>query len=167
MTRGGSLADFDVRGLLRALASHGVDFVVIGGIAAVYHGSARLTADLDVTFSTQTPNLVRLGRALESLNTRLRGAEDVTGFVPDASTLRKVEVLTLSTDLGPLDVLGRPAGAPQYSVLRERASVLTVDEFTVRVADVEDLIAMKRAAGRRKDDEDVAELEAILRLRGS
>lgn len=147
------------------LAAEQVDFIVIGGIAAVYHGSARLTGDLDITFATDEDNLERLGRALKTLGARLRGAEDVDAFVPDAATLRRVEVLTLTTTSGDLDVLSRPAGAARYSLMRNRADPLVMDDFTVRVAAVEDLIAMKRAAGRQKDDEDVAELEAILRLR--
>jgi hypothetical protein len=157
-------AELDPERILRALTERGVDFVVIGGIAAVLHGSARNTFDLDVCFATDQGNLVALGEVLIALGARLRGVEDVP-FVPDAATLRRIEVLTLSTDAGDFDVLARPSGAPRYEALRRRADRFDLGGFSVLVASVEDLVAMKSAAGRPKDREAVAELEAIRRLR--
>jgi Nucleotidyl transferase AbiEii toxin, Type IV TA system len=161
---GPARAELDVARILRALTARGVDFVVIGGIAAVLHGSARNTFDLDICFATDPANLDALGEVLVALGARLRGVEDVP-FVPDAATLRRMEVLTLSTDAGDLDVLARPAGAPRFDALRRHADRLDLGGFSVRVASVDDLIAMKSAAGRPKDRETVAELEAIRRLR--
>jgi len=157
-------ADFDHRRALRTLLAHGVDFVVIGGIAAVAHGSPRLTNDLDVSFAADPSNLEALGQALIELNARLRGAPEDVPFVPDAATLRRIEVLTLATDAGPLDVLANPAGA-SYATLRKTAQLADFGDFSVRIASIPSLIAMKRAAGRPKDLADIAELEAILRLR--
>lgn len=157
--------ELDAAGLVRRLAAGEVDFVIVGGVAAVLHGSARVTRDLDVTFDTARDNLERLGKVLVALRPRLRGAEDVEGFVPDAGTLRNVELLTLRTDLGDLDLLSSPPGAPRYRELAERAERYEIAGVTVAVAGVEDLLAMKRTAGRPKDLADVAELEAILRLR--
>jgi predicted nucleotidyltransferase len=159
-------AELDVARILRALTQRGVDFVVIGGIAAVLHGSARNTFDLDLCFATDAANLDALGEVLVSLHARLRGVDDVP-FVPDAATLRRIEVLTLSTDAGDLDVLARPSGAPTFDILRRRADRFDVGGFAVLVASVDDLIAMKTAAGRPKDREVVAELETIKRLRAS
>jgi len=156
----------DAEELLRRLTRRGVDFVVIGGIAAVLHGSARATFDLDIAFAPDRPNLDALGSLLTELRAKLKGvAEDVL-FVPDASTLRRMAVLTMTTPLGELDAMTRPPGAPAYGTLRRRAERYDLGDFTVPVASLEDLIAMKRAAGRRKDLADVDELEAILRLRG-
>jgi hypothetical protein len=160
-----SRAELDPEPILRALVARGVDFVVIGGIAAVLHGSARLTYDLDLCFAPDPANLSALGEVLVGLDAHLRGADEPVPFVPDAATLRRIEVLTLATRLGDLDVLARPAGAPSYEALRRRAERYDLGGFSVLVASVEDLIAMKRAAGRPKDLADVAELEAILRLR--
>jgi hypothetical protein len=157
---------FDAEGILRRLTARGVDFVVIGGIAAVLHGSSRNTFDLDVCFATDAGNLEALGAVLTELHSRLRGVDDTVPFVADAASLRRVELLTLETDLGDFDVLSRPQGTHGYDALRRGADRYDLGGFSVLVASVSDLIAMKRAAGRPKDLADVAELETILRLRG-
>ena len=151
--------------LLQRLVARGVDFVVIGGIAAILHGSSRATFDLDICFATDEPNLRSLGEVLVGLDARLKGVDDAVPFVPDAETLRRVEVLTLETAAGELDVLARPSRAPRYDVLRRRADRYDLGGFSVLVASLDDLIAMKQAANRRKDQADVEELEAIRRLR--
>ncbi|HTP21491.1 MAG TPA: nucleotidyl transferase AbiEii/AbiGii toxin family protein [Solirubrobacteraceae bacterium] len=155
----------DAAAILRRLVERGVDFVVIGGIAGVLHGSARNTFDLDICFATDDANLAALGDVLTTLGARLKGVEEDVPFVPDARTLRQVELLTFVTSLGELDVLARPAGAPPYSDLRRNADRYDLGGFNVSVASVDDLIAMKLAAGRAKDLLDVEELEAIKRLR--
>jgi predicted nucleotidyltransferase len=154
-------AELDAVRLLRALTERGVDFVVIGGIAAVLHGSPRVTQDLDVTFAADPGNLEALGNTLTALDARLSGADEDIPFTPDASTLRRVMVLTLDTAHGRLDVLAAPTGAPPYPALRERADRYDVGGFHVLVAALDDLISMKRATGRPKDAADIAELEAI------
>lgn len=159
-------ADLDVQRLLRTLVENEVAFVVIGGIAAVLHGSPRATFDLDICFATDDANLACLGRALVALDARLRGAPADVPFVPDENTLRRVEVLTLTTVAGDLDVLARPAGAPTFADLRAHADRYEIGELTISVARIPDLIAMKATAGRPKDLADIAELETILRLRG-
>lgn len=151
--------------ILRRLVERGVDFVVIGGIAAVLHGSARNTFDLDICFATDDANLAALGDVLVALSARLKGVDENVPFVPDARTLRQIELLTLVTSLGELDVLARPSGAPPYRELRRNADRYDLGGFNVSVASIDDLIAMKQAAGRAKDLLDVEELEAIKRLR--
>jgi hypothetical protein len=157
--------DFTPARLLGTLTTHGVDFVVVGGIAAVLHGSPRLTHDLDVCFAPDSANLRLLAGVLIELNATLRGVTDDVPFVPDERTLRNVQLLTLSTDDGPLDVMVHPDGCPPYDRLRRDAERYDVGAFGVLVASIEDLLAMKRAAGRPKDLADVAELEAIQRIR--
>jgi len=155
----------DVVQILRALTEAGVEYVVIGGIAAVLHGSPRNTFDLDICFASDAANLEALGSVLIELDARLAGVDEDPPFVPDADTLRRVELLTLTTKAGKLDVLAKPPGAPPFRTLWERADRFDVGGFLIRVAAIEDLIAMKQAAGRPKDVADVAELETILRLR--
>jgi predicted nucleotidyltransferase len=151
--------------ILRRLVERGVDFVVIGGIAGVLHGSARNTFDLDICFATDDANLVALGEVLIALGARLKGVQEDVPFVPDARTLRGVELLTLVTSWGELHVLARPPGAPAYRDLRRNADRYDLGGFNVSVASIDDLIAMKHAAGRAKDLLDIEELEAIKRLR--
>lgn len=158
-------ADFHPAGLLGALVAHGVDFVVVGGLAAVLHGSSRITQDLDVTYSAEPANLDVLGRALVELDAELYGISEDVPLVPDARTLAGTEILALATRLGKLDLLRSPDGAPPYARLRARAQLVNVDEIAIRIADSESLIAMKRSAGRAKDLADIEELEAIADFR--
>jgi hypothetical protein len=86
-------------------------------------------------------------------------------FVPDGRTLRRTQILTLATDDGWIDLLAAPSGAPPYAQLRDRADRVIIGDVAIRVAALDDLEAMKRAAGRPRDLLDVEELEAIRRLR--
>lgn len=157
--------EFDASELLRRLTAAGVDFVVIGGVAAVLHGSARLTRDLDIVFAPDQGNLEALGRVLTESSARLRGVDDDVPFVADARTLHGIQLLTLETDAGWFDVHRQPDGAPPYSRLRGRAERMDVGSFAILVASIPDLIAMKRSAGRPQDLADIETLEAIERLR--
>jgi predicted nucleotidyltransferase len=166
---GGRAAEWpalDVEQILRRLTAAGVDFVVIGGIALVLSGSARLTRDLDIVFAADPANLEALGGVLVGLEAKLREIDEDVPFVPDARTLASVELLTLSTAAGWLDVHRTVDGAPPYRTLRRNAVRVNLGDFAVLVASPHDLIAMKQAAGRPQDIADIAELEAILRLGG-
>lgn len=159
------LPEFSPGRLLGQLVAGDVDFVVIGGIAAIAHGSAHFTQDLDIVYAPDEENLDRLGRVLVKLDARLRGVTDDVPFVPDGRTLRHTRVLTLETPIGLVDLLAEPDGAPGYEELKAHAVPTMLAGITVRIASIEDLIAMKKAAGRPKDLVAVEELEAIQRLR--
>ena len=162
-----SWPDFRPTALLGTLAQGGVDFVVIGGVAVVVQANPRFTRDLDICYATDTPNLERLGALLVSLEARLRGVNEDVPFVPDARTLRRTQMLTLTTREGDLDLLVDPPGSPGYSSLRRHADVVQLAGASVRIASLEDLIEMKRAAGRPQDEIDIESLEiARSRLRG-
>lgn len=141
-----------------------MEFVVIGGYAAIAYGSPRLTNDLDISYSPEPANLEALGRVLTSLDARLRDVDEEVPFVADARTLRQVELLTLDTRHGPLDLLAAPGGGPGWAALRRDAAEVELDDVTVPVASLEHLKAMKRAAGRAQDILDIEELEAIERM---
>jgi predicted nucleotidyltransferase len=158
------LPEFSPRELLRRLVGAEVDFVVVGGVAAIVHGSAALTQDLDIAYAPDAESLDRLGAVLVDLAARLRGVTDDVPFVPDGRTFRRTRVLTLETKLGLIDLLAQPDGAPVYETLRNRADYEDIAGIRVRVASLDDLIAMKKAAGRPKDLVAVEELEAIQRL---
>lgn len=160
--------DFRPTTLIGGLVRAEVDFVVIGGVAVVIQASPRFTRDLDISYATDTANLERLGTLLVALNARLRSVEDDLPFAPDARTLRQARMLTLTTRDGDLDLLVDPPGSPGYPALRRHADIVDLDGDSVRIASLEDLIEMKRAAGRPQDEIDIESLEAARsRLRGT
>lgn len=145
--------------LVRALVDGDVDFVIVGGVAVVLQAMPRFTKDLDICYAPDDDNLDRLGDVLLDLGARLRGAPDDVPFIPDGRRLRRTEILTLETAKGDIDLLAHPEGAPDYGRLRENATVMELADRRVSVASVDDLIAMKRAAGRQQDMIDVEALE--------
>jgi hypothetical protein len=151
-------------GLLTRLADAGIDFVVIGAIAVVAHGHIRTTRDLDITYATDRANLDLLGRLLVDLDARLRGVTALVPFIPDERTLSRVELLTLETAAGSLDLLADPPGAPPYAQLKANAETIELEGRSIRIAALEDLVSMKRAAGRPRDLEDIEALQALRRL---
>jgi len=163
-----SWPDFRPTALIAALVRADVDFVVIGGVAVVVQASPRFTRDLDISYATDTPNLQRLGTLLVSLDARLRDIEDDLPFTPDARTLRHAQMLTLTTRDGNLDLLVDPPGSPGYPALRRHADIIDLNGDSVRIASLEDLIEMKRAAARPQDQIDIESLEAARsRIRGT
>jgi hypothetical protein len=140
----------DIEGLLGALERNEVRYVLIGGLAARLHGSPDLTEDLDITPEKTRANLGRLAAALRELRARLRGAESVDGPI-DERALDNVDVLTLTTDHGLLDVCFRPAGDQTYAQLAANAATFDVFGLRIAVACLDDIIDSKTAAGRNKD----------------
>jgi hypothetical protein len=136
---------------LRVLSAHGVRYVLIGGFAAVIRGSPVITGDLDLCNARDDENIERLARALQDLQTTLRDAPPDVPVVLDAKTLRNGDHFTFTTRAGPLDCLGTPAGTAGFEDLDADATEENLDGLTVRVASLDDLIRMKRAAGRAKD----------------
>jgi predicted nucleotidyltransferase len=151
---------FDPRQILITLAEHGVEFVVVGGVAVQAHGHGRSTRDLDVIARPDLVNLSRLGESLASLGARLLRADrpvDVT----DPRLLKQAPLVPVMTVYGRLDLLNiaLTSGAPRsYDELRERAFEAQIDGRTVPVAGLDDLIRMKRAAGREVDLQDIGAL---------
>jgi hypothetical protein len=152
----------DFAAILRCLAEGQVDFILIGGAAAQAHGSARLTRDIDVVYSRSARNIVRLVAALAPHRPYLRGAPPGLPFVFDEPTVGRGLNFTLVTELGDLDVLGEMVGGGTYEDLLPHSGLLEVFGLQVWCLDLEALIRAKRAAGRPKDLEALAELEAIL-----
>ena len=151
----------DFEGLLRALTQAGVEFILIGGAAATAHGSARLTQDVDVVYRRSPENLERLAAALGPLQPYLRGAPPGLPFRWDRATIDRGLNFTLSTSLGDLDLLGEIAGGGDYQALLPHAIELEVFGLSLRCLGLRRLIEVKRAAGRPKDLEAIAELGAL------
>jgi hypothetical protein len=142
---------FDPLEALRVLTAHSVRFVLIGGLAAVIRGSPVITGDIDLCYARDDENLERLAEALRELEATLRGAPPDVPFLLDARTLRNGDRFTFATRTGPLDCLGTPAGTAGFKDVGAEATDEDLDGLTVRVASLDDLIRMKRAAGRPKD----------------
>lgn len=153
------MTQFEV--LLAALREGRVSFVIIGGIAATLHGSARLTNDLDVVYDRSAENIERLARALAPLKPYPRGAPEGLPFRFDAHTIERGLNFTFRTTAGDLDLLGEVTGVGSFSAALQESVEATLFGFTYRFLDLDALIRSKRAAGRAKDLEVVAELEAI------
>jgi predicted nucleotidyltransferase len=151
----------DFEGLLKMLNDSRVDFILVGGMAGIVHGAARVTYDLDIVYERSGENLSRLASALRPLGPRLRGAPADVPFLWDELTLKQGLNFTLSTSLGDIDVLGEIAGGGDFHKLIAHTIDVDIGGAPCKCLDLETLIAVKKAAGRRKDLDAVKELEAL------
>jgi hypothetical protein len=151
----------DFEALLGALVGSRVDFIIVGGAAATAHGSARLTNDLDIVYARSRENIGRLVAALRGFEPYLRGAPSGLPFHFDEETIHHGLNFTLTTTAGDLDVLGEITGGGGYEQLRPASIALSLFGVDCLCLGLDRLIEVKRAAGRRKDFEAIAELEAL------
>lgn len=148
----------DVERILRSLAEHGVDYVVVGGLAVQTHGHTRTTFDIDIYPRPSRANLERLAAALNELCSRVLN-KDSEGLEISASMLPRATMWQFDSAHGAIDVLHDAPGAPAYEQLRAGAlEVRLAADLTVPVAGLDDLISMKRASGRASDLDDLAAL---------
>jgi hypothetical protein len=156
----------DIGELIAVLARHRVDYVVIGGVATQVHGHRRTTMDLDLTPDPDPENIRRLGAALAELEARPRDgkAEEAEISTSDPERLAIAAIVPpLLTPYGQIHILKEPKGAQPYSQMREEALIVDLDGSKVAIVSLDDLIRMKRAAGRPADLDDIATLTAVER----
>jgi hypothetical protein len=152
-------------GMVEMLATADVRLVVVGGVAMRALGSGCVTDDLDICYAPNPTNVRRLSDLLVSWNAYLRGAPRGLPFVADTRQFHTTPVMTLETDHGWIDVMDCVAGVGEYPAVLRDSIRIEVGPVTVSVLDVPALIRAKRATGRRKDRDQLPELEALLELR--
>lgn len=156
--------------ILPVLVQEEVEFVIVGGVAAVIYGSAHLTSDLDICYGRKKENLSRLVKAIEPYNPQLRLSEKQTEGLPklpfiwDLQTLRNGLNFTLRTDLGDLDLLGEITGIGNFEQVKQDASSISIFGIDCLVVSLEKLIKAKQAAGRPKDLLILPELRGLLEI---
>ena len=147
------MTEFQPQEILAALERHGVHYVLIGGLAAVLHGSAHVTTDVDVVPEEAIRNLERLSAVLKELGARVRIAGEPAGvpFDYSAESLARVRVWNLQTSKGDLDITFQPSGTRGYEDLQRDVVQMRVRGTDVPVASLADVIRSKEAAGRERD----------------
>ncbi len=151
----------NLRKLFTALHDREVDFIVIGGVAARAHGSARVTQDVDVCYARNSSNLERLVLALKPLKPYLRGAPPGLPFEWSVATLRSGLNFTLTTSAGDIDLVGEVTGGGRYEDIAPHTIRAQIYGRETLIIDLPWLIRTKRAAGRPRDLEAIAELTAL------
>lgn len=147
----------DPERIFAVLDERNVEYVVVGGLAVQVHGHVRTTNDLDLIPEPSPGNLARLAGALNELGARVlnAGSEDLA---IEAATLPRATLWQFATDAGNIDVLHDAPGAADFAELRSRALEVRLGELRIPFAGRDDLIRMKRAAGRPVDLSDIAAL---------
>lgn len=161
-------APFEPLQIIATLNRHGVRYVIIGGFAAVGHGSTLPTTDVDVTPDPSPDNLASLSAALDDLQARIRVGDSEPGlpFAHDARSLGQLTVLNLTTAHGNLDLVMTPAGGLTYLDMAPRSLTVELHGVAMLLADLDDIIVSKRAAGRPKDLQTLPVLEELRRRLG-
>lgn len=155
----------DLERLLKTLGKADIRFVAVGGVAAMAHGSAHVTGDLDICYARDRANLERLAEALRPFEPKLRGVPDDVPFLWDADTLEAGANFTLITTAGDLDLLGHVSGLGEYDAVAARSETVALYGYPTRILGLGGLIASKEAAGRDKDERMLPELRALRALR--
>lgn len=153
--------------IVKLLDAHGVEFIVVGGQAAVLHGSPIPTYDVDLSYRRTKENLERLAAALKLINPTLRGAPADLPFILDAQSLALGSNFTFDTSYGELDLLGWMEPLGGYDDFASRAETIEIEGLVFRILSLEDLITIKRHIRRPKDQATLVQLEAIQRLQAT
>jgi len=153
----------EVRSILHALSATGARFIIIGGFAMTLIGADHVTTDIHAVYSRSPQDIEKLAEGLRAFRPRLRGAPQDIPFVWDARTLKMGANFTLDTDVGRIDLLANVEG-PSFEEMWARSVPMTVYDVQVRVVSLDDLIELKRRAGRPKDQAHLLELHALKKL---
>jgi hypothetical protein len=155
---------FEPEKLIAELEKRDVDYLVVGGIATVLHGAVLGTTDVDVLCSNTEAYLRGLAEALTSMSARVRGSPNPARPV-DESLLKGLTLITFETPHGDLDILFEAKGGFTYAALADAGVAMEIEGTRIRVVSLDDLIILKRAAGRPQDLHAANMLEAVRGLR--
>ncbi|HYF50218.1 MAG TPA: hypothetical protein VEJ63_12485 [Planctomycetota bacterium] len=147
--------------ILNVLTKHHVKFIVIGGLAAIYHGHNRVTFDIDICYQREAKNLDNLAAALREMGATLRGADRTLKFKLDARTLKAGLNFTFDTKYGPFDMLGEVGGVGFYEDCDRHSEEGKISGHFVSILSLDDLINAKKHAARAKDIDDLRALDAL------
>jgi len=157
---------FEYFDILATLNEHRVRYVLIGGLAAILWGSDNITQDVDVCYARDRENVEALVRALKSMDAHLRGFPKGLPEIIDERTFRLGDTMTFDTRFGKFDCLGTPSGTQGFGDLAQCAKSMDIGKGTlVLVASIDDIIRMKRTAGRVKDLNVVEGLKLLKEMR--
>ncbi|MDX2064121.1 MAG: nucleotidyltransferase [Fimbriimonadaceae bacterium] len=150
--------------ILRSLTEEGVEYALVGGFAACLYGNRRSTVDLDICVAIEPTNLLRLANAIQPFQPRLRPGGPLIRLddKPLGGSFSRIYTVH-----GQIDVLQRLAGPWSTTDIIARAERITIGDFEVRIASLNDLIVLKEAAARPHDLEDASNLRYILESRSS
>lgn len=157
-------AAFDPARVFAVLATHGVDYVLVGALAARLQGFPRLTADVDVTPDSSPDNLERLAAALRTLDVRVftDSVPEGLSFDCSAETLGRAAMWNLITSAGRVDVIFTPAGSEGFDDLRAGAERFVLDGQPLYAASLRDILRLKEAANRPQDRQDAIVIREML-----
>ena len=150
--------------ILQQLTNHKTEFVLVGGLAMVLHGTDTATFDVDISFALDLENCEKVCQFVNAHHPRPLAFPTNTHFQVTPGLLMRAKFVNLKTDLGAIDLLPLPDGVDSFAGLLARAEMKDLGDFSVPVASVDDLIAMKKAANRIKDQLHVLELYALQRV---
>ena len=148
------------REILELLNKHEVEYIVVGGVAAVIHGAPVTTFDLDALVRVSEENATRLKTALDELDARYR--EHQSTIKPGKKDILAGGHLLLMTRAGPLDVLGFIGDQERYEDLIDASSKVSIASGSIRVLNLEELIRQKKATDRPKDRAVIELLQEVL-----
>ncbi len=152
----------DLTDIIARLIRAKVDFVLVGGLAAVTHGSSMTTQDIDVCCSFTPDNLIRLQSALNGLNPVHRMTTNQIPLQLTKENCKSLQNLYLETDIGQLDCLSEILGIGGFQDVNKQSETINLDGQTCRILKIDALITAKKAMGRPKDIETIHQLETIL-----
>lgn len=157
----------DLTDIIERLVKHDVDFVLVGGLAAVTHGSSMTTQDIDICCNFSPENLLRIQSSLADLNPVHRMTSNRIPLQLTEEYCKSLKNIYLDTDWGQLDCISEVLGLGNFDVVKRKSETIKLDGAECRILSIDALITAKKAMARPKDIETIKQLEVILHEQSS